>query len=375
MALQLMQEPERGIPGKTGSSPLRNSARFPAARIYPLAQGRYSMHPLIHSVLNRIALKHTPLLNEAEAITLACLPDQDTLDILAAAAAARAAFGPEAGSSCGIVNAKSGQCPENCAFCAQSAHHRGSAPVYPLLSADELLRRAEELARAGVSRFGIVTSGTALADRELDSLCAAAEHILRNVDIRLCGSLGMLTEERARRLKQAGFTRYHHNLETAASHFEAICTTHAYTEDIAGLRAARRAGLELCSCGIFGLGESREQRVELGLTLAAEGVDSLPVNFLKAIPGTPLEGTPPLPPKEALRCIALMRLLNPGKDVVVCGGREHALGQWQSWVFAAGASMIMTGNYLTTAGRAFEEDNAMLAELGLRSTKNRGARS
>lgn len=333
------------------------------------------MHTLLHTILKRIAAKQNPLLNEAEAIALACLPDQDTLDILAAAAAARAAFGPEAGASCGIVNAKSGHCPENCAFCAQSAHHRGNAPVYPLMSVDELLHRAEELARAGVSRFGIVTSGTALADRELDSLCAAAEHILRNVDIRLCGSLGMLTEERGRRLKQAGFTRYHHNLETAASHFDAICTTHAYEEDILSLRAARRAGLELCSCGIFGLGESWEQRVELGLTLAAEGVDSLPVNFLKAIPGTPLEGTPPPSPREALRCIALMRLLNPGKDVVICGGREHALGQWQSWAFAAGASMIMTGNYLTTTGCAFAEDHAMLAALGLRAPEHKEARS
>lgn len=333
------------------------------------------MHALLHTVLNRIAVNQLPLLNEAEAVALARLPERDTFDILAVASAARAAFGPDAGATCGIVNAKSGRCPENCAFCAQSAHHSTGAPVYPLMSADALLRKAEELARAGVSRFGIVTSGTALNERELDDLCAAAERILRNVDIRLCGSLGMLTEERGRRLKQAGFTRYHHNLETAASHFDAICSTHAYAEDIATLRAARRAGLEVCSCGIFGLGESREQRVELGLTLAAENVDSLPVNFLKAIPGTRLEGTPPPSPAEALRCIALMRLLNPGKDVIVCGGREHALGQWQSWLFAAGANMMMTGNYLTTTGRAFEEDNAMLAAFGLRDTNDGEARS
>ena len=313
------------------------------------------MHTLLHTILNRIATGRLPLLNAAEAVTLALLPEQDNLDILAAASAARAAFGPDAGASCGIVNAKSGHCPENCAFCAQSAHHRGNAPVYPLMSEDELLRRAEELAR-----FGIVTSGTALDERELDSLCAAAERILRNVDIRLCGSLGMLTEERGRRLKEAGFTRYHHNLETAASHFDTICSTHDYEEDILSLRAARRAGLEVCSCGIFGLGESWEQRVELGLTLAAEGVDSLP---------------PPLPPAEALRCIALMRLLNPGREIVICGGREHALGQWQSWVFAAGAGMIMTGDYLTTTGRAFAEDHAMLAALGLRALENIGARS
>ena len=228
------------------------------------------MHTLLHTILNRIATGRLPLLNAAEAVTLALLPEQDNLDILAAASAARAAFGPDAGASCGIVNAKSGHCPENCAFCAQSAHHRGNAPVYPLMSEDELLRRAEELARAGVSRFGIVTSGTALDERELDSLCAAAERILRNVDIRLCGSLGMLTEERGRRLKEAGFPRYHHNLETAASHFDTICSTHDYEEDILSLRAARRAGLEVCSCGIFGLGESWEQRVELGLTLAAD---------------------------------------------------------------------------------------------------------
>ena len=331
------------------------------------------MHTLLHTLLDRIAAGALPLLTEQEALTLVRLPETDTLDMLTVAGAARAVFGPEAGSSCGIVNAKSGLCPENCAFCAQSAHHRTGAPVYPLMDEDKLLRRAETLAQAGVSRFGIVTSGTALDDAELDALCAAAERIRREVNIRLCASLGMLTKERGRRLKDAGFSRYHHNLETSASHFSAICSTHEYAEDLETLRAARRAGLELCSCGIFGLGESPEQRVELGLTLAGENVDSLAINFLKAIPGTPLEGKAPLSPGEALRCIALMRLLNPGKDVVICGGREHALGQWQSWVFAAGASRIMTGDYLTTAGRAFEEDNAMLSALGLRASNPAGS--
>ena len=170
------------------------------------------------------------------------------------------------------------------------------------------------------------------------------------------------------RLREAGFTRYHHNLETAESHFTAICTTHTYADAVASLRNARAAGLRLCSGGILGLGESRAQRVELALTLAELNVDSVPINFLQAIPGTPLEHMPPLAPMEALRALALFRLLHPGKDVLVCGGRTHVLREWQSWIFAAGANGLMTGNYLTTAGNTPDADNALLAELGLPRT-------
>lgn len=333
------------------------------------------MHSLLSTVMERIAGRRPgALLSAAEALEFINLPETETLGMLAVGGLARDVW--RAGSfTCGIINAKSGRCPENCAFCAQSAHYRTGSPVYPLADADTLLRRAEELAAAGALRYGIVTSGTALSEKDLDSLCVAVERIVREVGIHVCGSLGQLTPERARRLREAGMTRYHHNLETAASHFSAICSTHAYEEDLDTVRIARAAGLRVCSGGILGLGESRAQRVELAQTLAGLDVNSIPLNFLNAIAGTPLEKMPPLPPMEALRSIALFRLMHPTRDILVCGGRAHVLGNWQSWIFAAGANGMMTGNYLTTAGNAFDGDNAMLATLGLARQTLEGQRS
>ena len=323
------------------------------------------MDPLLLRISARISAGETPL-SSAEALELAELPASHTLDILAVASLARAVRKPDAAFTCGIINAKSGRCPENCAFCAQSAHHTANAPIYPLCDTETLLKRAEELCAANVDRFGIVTSGTALSERDLDALCASALRLRRETGIKLCASLGLLTPERAVRLREAGFSSYHHNLETSASHFSAICTTHDYEQDLDTVRVARAAGLRVCSCGIFGLGETWRQRLELSDTLAGLGVDSLPLNFLNPIPGTPLGDSPLLPPEEALRIIAIMRLLHPERDVLVCGGRSTVLGDWQSWIFAAGANGVMTGNYLTTTGCAFCEDRAMLETLGLR---------
>ena len=324
------------------------------------------MDSLLVRLAERLTSGVDPLLSPEEALELTRLPESATLDILSVAGLARALRKPSAAFTCGIINAKSGRCPENCAFCAQSAHYQTDAPVYPLCDTETLVRRAEELAANEVDRFGIVTSGTALSDRDLDALCESALRIGREVRISLCASLGLLTPERAVRLGEAGFTSYHHNLEPSASHFPAICTTHAYEQDMDTVRVAKAAGFRVCSCGIFGLGETWEQRIELAQTLAELGVDSLPLNFLNPIPGTPLGDSPLLPPSEALRVVALMRLLNPERDVLICGGRAKTFGDWQSWVFAAGANGVMTGNYLTTTGCAFCEDSALYEVLGLR---------
>ena len=324
-----------------------------------------SLHPLLEAIASRLLRGETPLASREEAEALGQLPRSLNPDLFALAGLARARFAKPV-FTCAIVNAKSGRCPEDCAFCAQSARHRTDAPVYPLADADTLFRKAEAAAACGAARFGIVTSGTALSDRDLDSLCASAEALRARIDIALCGSLGMLNRERARRLRQAGFTSYHHNLETARSHFPAICTTHAYEEDLASLACARAEGLRVCSCGIFGLGESWAQRAELLETLAEAHVDSLAVNFLMPVPGTRLEGRPQLEAWEALRCVALARLTNPARDVVVCGGRLATLGAVDSWVLAAGANGLMTGDYLTTRGSGFESDQRMLQSLGLR---------
>ncbi|UZP66735.1 biotin synthase BioB [Desulfovibrio mangrovi] len=300
-----------------------------------------------------------------QALALSELPAAFTMDILAAARRVTTAFKTEDTFTCGIVNGKSGRCSENCAFCAQSRHHDTGVAVYPLLETDTLLDRALELAEAGADRYGIVTSGNTVNGQELDRLCEAALQITARTSLKLCASLGQLTPERALQLRQAGFSSYHHNLETAESFFPHICTTHPYADDIATVRHALAAGFRVCSGGILGLGESPAQRVELAMTLRELDVHSVPVNFLNPIAGTRLADRAPLHPMAALRSLALFRLIMPRKDILVAGGREHTLGQYQSWIFMAGANGMMIGNYLTTSGRNMTDDMTMLRDLGL----------
>lgn len=330
------------------------------------------MHQLLHALSLRAFARSAdapasrePLLSEDEARQLAGLEAEHTLDLLAVARQA-ASLARQTVFTCGVINAKSGRCPENCAFCAQSAHYETGAPVFPLVDEDAVLRKAQELADAGARRFGIVTSGTAPSDADMDALYRMVRRIRQEVPIVVCASLGMLTPDRARSLKQAGLGRYHHNLETSAGHFSAICSTHTYEQDLESVRAAQAAGLETCSGGIFGLGETWDQRIELSLTLRELDVDSIPVNFLNPIPGTPLEHQPVLRPAEALRILVILRFMHPNRDILVCGGRNVALRDWDAWLFAAGANGLMTGNYLTTTGSTYDRDNAMLRELGLR---------
>lgn len=300
-----------------------------------------------------------------EALLLASLPPQYALDILATAQAVRSSRRGGPARICGIVNAKSGRCPEDCAFCAQSRHHHSGSPVHPLVDEEHLVRRAGQLRASGAERYGIVTSGTRLSPRELEKICNAAHRIRREVGIALCGSFGQLTPDYATSLREAGFSSYHHNLETSRSFFPGICTTHDYDDDIETVRRARDAGLRTCCGGILGMGESDAQRIELSMTLRELAVDSIPLNFLNPIPGTRLQDRGTMPPMRALVCIALFRLMHPGRDILVCGGREATLGEWQSWIFLAGANGVMIGNYLTTTGRDMADDIAMLHTLGV----------
>ncbi len=334
---------------------------------FPYRYQEKIMHTLLSAILHRLAGDGKgPLLSRREAEEFIHLPASCTTDMLSVAGVVRAARAPSF-FNCGIINAKSGRCPENCAFCAQSAHHETGAPVYPFMDEETLLRKAAEAAAHGSMRFGIVVSGTMLGEADVEPLCRAVERIVRETGMSVCGSLGMLTKERAACYREAGVTRYHHNLETAESYFPNICTTHAYAEDVQSLRVAREAGLEVCSGGIIGLGESLEQRVELACTLAELDVNSIPLNFLNAIAGTRLEHMPRLAPEEALRAIALFRVMNPDKDLLIAGGRGHVLGAWQSWLYAAGANGMMIGDYLTTSGAAFEADLSMMRTLGVKS--------
>lgn len=264
---------------------------------------------------------------------------------------------------CSIINAKSGRCAENCSFCAQSSHHQTNTPVYDLKSCDEIVQGAVQAEREGNHCYGIVTSGTGVnAGEEFNRITEAIERIAAETAIAPSASLGILDEVSATALAAAGCVTYHHNLETARSFFPAICTTHDYEDDVATVRLAKQSGMEVCCGGIFGLGESLEQRVELGLTLKQLDVDSVPLNFLNPIPGTPLEKNALLAPMECLRIITLFRYLLPGKRITVCGGREKNLRDFQSAIFMAGASGTMVGNYLTTTGRDQADDHQMIKD-------------
>lgn len=259
--------------------------------------------------------------------------------------------------TCAIINVKSGACSENCAFCAQSGHYTTNNLAYPFLRPHEILTKVEaKLQQTPLDYLGLVSSGQALTDDDFNLLCQSAKLILSRFRIRLCASVGFLTPQRARALKQAGFTSYHHNLETARSYFNKICTTHHYQQRLDTIKVAKAAGLRVCCGGLFGLGESFKQRCELAAQVHELAVDSIPINFLIPIKGTPLENQKNISPAEALRTIATFRLFNPEKDLVICGGRLEALKSLKNMVFSAGANGLMLGDYLTRKGGEICED-------------------
>ncbi len=305
------------------------------------------------------------LISGSEAQTLAALPEDETMDMILCAGRIRREYKGNRVFACSITNAKSGFCTEDCAFCAQSAHHQTGIETHPLMNAQDMMADALRLHEGGATEYSMVTSGYALTDQEIETIGRAAGMIREKTDLMLCSSLGILTEERAKKLKASGLSSYHHNLETARSFFDRICTTHDYEDDVQTVKIAKAAGLRVCSGGILGMGESWAQRVEMALTLRDLDVDSIPINFLNPIPGTRMAERPLLSPLEALKCIALFRFVNPRKDITICGGREVTLRDLQSWIFAAGANGLLVGNYLTTQGRDVKADMDMIRDLGL----------
>jgi biotin synthase len=288
---------------------------------------------------------------------------------------------------CAIVNAKSGGCSEDCAFCAQSGRHTTASPRHAFLAPQEIARAATAARAHGASRFGIVASGLALAEGDFERLLEAVA-LVRGAGLYADVSVGLLGPERLARLVEAGLSGVHHNLETARSFFPQICTTHAYDEDVEAVRLALQAGLFVCCGGIFGLGESWSQRAELGQTLLELGVTNVPVNFLVPIPGTRLEHRPVLSRPEALGILALFRLMLPLANLRVCGGRgavfgavfgaggpQHEADAGQRELLLSGASGLMIGDYLTLKGSPAEADLALAAELGLTPVPHSGGRS
>ena len=267
---------------------------------------------------------------------------------------------------CSVINAKSGNCPENCAFCSQSAHNEAKVNSYPLLSADEIVRRAQAASELKAYGVTIATSGDAVDERdEFSVICDAVKRIRKQGHINPDASLGRITFDMAKRLKDAGLFRYHHNLETSRRYFSSICTTHTYDDKLRTIDIVRKAGLRLCCGGIFGMGEAAEDRIDLAFTLKELDIDSVPLNFLMPVPGTRLADTKPLAQEEILTTIAIFRMILPDKQIKLCGGRELNLKERQYDIFASGATGMMVGGYLTQAGNSIDKDLKRLEELGL----------
>ncbi len=322
------------------------------------------LNDTIERIAERIIEDPEAPISYEQACELAAIP-AGTVDLLVCATKIRDKYKKNKVFACSIINAKSGFCSEDCAFCAQSARHKTGVETYPLLSEEKMVDEAVRMQEAGATKYSMVTSGFMLKEKEIETISNAALAIKRKTDLSICGSLGGLTEPMARQLKDSGISTYHHNLETARSYFHNICTTHDYDEDINTIRIAESAGLRVCSGGILGMGESWEQRVELAFTLRELDVDSIPLNFLNPIKGTRMEDSPLLPPMEALKIISLFRIINPEKDITICGGRERTLKDFQSWIFLAGANGLMVGDYLTTEGRNTAMDMEMIQDMGM----------
>ncbi len=266
---------------------------------------------------------------------------------------------------CAISNVRSGNCSENCSFCAQSGHHKTAAPTYNYISSDELVAQAARARSWGVADFGIVSKGWGVrTEKERAQLRDYLGTMNERSDVGRCASLGALDKDTAVMLKDMGLENYHHNLECAESFFDQVCTTHTYQENIDTIRNAVDAGLRVCAGGILGMGESLDQRIELAETLRNLGVESVPMNFLNPAKGTPFGDRTPLSPQEILKGIAVFRYMLPRAEIRIAGGRQF-LGDMQSMIFMAGASGIMIGDYLTTKGRQVEDDLAMLDALKL----------
>lgn len=303
------------------------------------------------------------MLSRDEALLIAAVEENHLPALFEGANRIREAFRGNRIDLCSIINAKSGACPEDCAYCAQSACAKTGIRTYPLVGTGQILKAATEAKAAGARRFCIVTSGRKPKSEELDAIARSIEQV-RAAGLLPCATLGLLSLKELKLLKNAGLDRYHHNLETSERFFPEICKTHTFEEKLRTVLAAKEAGLSLCSGGIFGLGENWEDRVDMALAIRESGADSVPINFLIPVAGTALGERNIMPALEALKIISLYRFLFPSKEVRVCGGRGQCLGNLGNMVFKAGADGLLTGNYLTKKGGPPEDDLQMINNQG-----------
>lgn len=299
-------------------------------------------------------------ISRAQALELAELP---LAELCTAADALRSHFCGNGFDICTIINAKSGKCSENCKFCAQSAHYHTGAEEYPMLDTDTIVTQAKHDDERGVLRFSLVTSGKRLTPAEVEQECASIRAVRAQTGIAVCISNGLLDEASYRKLKGAGATRVHNNLESSRRFFPSVCTTHTFDEKCAAIRAAQAAGLSVCSGGIVGMGETMEDRIDMVLQLRELGVHSIPVNMLNPIPGTPYETLPRLTNDDMCRIVAVFRFLIPDASIRLAGGRGLLPDKGRA-CFCSGANAAISGDMLTTSGITIETDMAMLRELG-----------
>jgi biotin synthase len=300
-----------------------------------------------------------------EGLAVLASPDEELLEVLAAAYKLRRRYFGDVVQLYFLVNAKSGICPEDCGYCSQSRVSEAKIPKYKILSEAQLLEGARRAASLNSRTYCIVISGRSPTRQEMRTVTSVVPKIKQRFGLHVCACLGLLSPEDARELKACGVDRVNHNLNTSEEHYGSICTTHTYQDRVETLRAVREAGLEMCSGGIVGMGERPEDVVRMAIELRELGVQSIPVNFLNPIAGTPLAGRNELTPRQCLRVLAMFRFANPDREIRIAGGREIHLRSLQALGLYA-ANSLFVGDYLTTKGQAPVADYRMIEDLGLR---------
>jgi biotin synthase len=311
-------------------------------------------------------------LTKEEAIALTRISGQASiLKLCEAADRVRQACCGNVVDLCSIINVKSGNCSENCSFCSQSAHHPGEAsPVYGLKSQDEIVAQAKAAEAAGAKRFCLVSQGrgpkyNSPKSGEFEEILETVHRIINETNVKPCCALGEVTAEQAQALREAGVTRYNHNLEAAENFYPEIVTTHTWQDRVETVKNLKSAGIQACTGGIIGMGETWEDRIDLAIALRELDVESVPLNLLNPREGTPLGHLPKLDPYDALKAIAIFRLILPQQIIRYAGGREAIMGELQHLGLRAGINAMLVGHYLTTLGQPPEQDQAILQQLGL----------
>ena len=320
--------------------------------------------------LGKKVLNGDPITFE-EAVALTQIEEADIPILLGVANKVREKFTGSYVDTCQILNARSGNCSEDCKFCAQSAHHDVKVDAYPLMKENDIIKAAQKAEADQAYRFCVVTAGCGMeGDADFAKIATAIKRIGSETSLQRCCSLGTLQEDHVAALKEAGITRYHHNLETSESYFKEICTTHTYQERIDTIKRVKAADLEVCSGGIIGMGETWRQRIELAFTLKELDVDSIPINVLNPVKGTALEHQEKLNPMEILQTFAIYRMILPTKILRYAGGRERNLGELVPLGFLSGINGMLIGDYLTTQGRGADKDIQTVSDLGLKLLEN-----